>query len=122
MKILIADDDPVWVKIVSKFFSNKGHLVYSASNCSAALALAEIQCPDCVVLDCSLEDGSAAELCAAIKARKSLARAALIVVSGSEEERESCGADRFILKGTPLAGISDAMVDVLKSKKIVAGL
>lgn len=98
-----------------------GHLVYSASSCSAALALAELQCPDCVILDCSLEDGSAAELCAAIKARGKIAGAALIVVSGSEAEGVACGADRFILKGAPLAGIIEVMADVLKAKKAVPG-
>ena len=116
MKILIVDDDAAWIKITTRFFTMGGHQVYSAVNCAGALALADLRSPDCVLIDGSLEDGTAEELCAAIRAREKLSEAVLIVVSGSPQESENSCADRFILKGTQLAGITEAIADVVRTR------
>lgn len=50
-KILIADDDPLLVKLVAYKLEAQGHRVLQAADGEAALALAREHAPDLIVLD-----------------------------------------------------------------------
>jgi CheY-like chemotaxis protein len=110
MTILIVDDDPGWIKILSRVLTSLQYQVCAASTWAAA----KLRRPDCILLDCSLEGGTAAGFCAALKADAELEKIPVIVLSGAEEERTSCGADRFILKGSHFSEITGAVAEVLK--------
>jgi len=114
MTILIVDDDPGWIKILSRVLTSLKYQVCTASTWAAAREAAKLHRPDCILLDCSLEGGTAAGFCAALKTDAELEKIPVIVLSGSDEERTSCGSDWFILKGGHFSEITDAVAEVLK--------
>lgn len=116
MRILIADDDALWVKIVGKYFSLKNHEVCSANTFAGALALAAEKLPDCILADGELEDGSVEKFCAAVRSAAGLGRTALVCVSGTELSVEACGADAFILKSGALDELESLMAATLKTR------
>lgn len=116
MIMLIADDDDVWVKIATRYFTELKYQVFSAYTWSGALALAERHVPKVILLDGSLPDGSPAGFCAAIRSDPKFNGTALILVSGSERSGEGCKADKFVLKGGYLSEIEAAIKEVLKAR------
>jgi DNA-binding response OmpR family regulator len=117
MILLIADDDPVFVKVIFRFFSRLKYEVVSASTYAGALALAEERSPEVILLDGSLPDGNDAGFCVAIRSRRKFDRTALIIVSGDDAAREGCKADRFVLKGGPLSEIETAINETLRERQ-----
>jgi CheY-like chemotaxis protein len=116
MIILVADDDDVWVKVVTRFFTGLKYRVVSAYTWSGALALADLHTPDVILIDGSLPDGSASGFCATIRSNPKFTRTALIVVSGDDRAGDCCKADKFVLKGGSLSEVETAINEALKSK------
>lgn len=115
MRILIADDDALWVKIARKYFSLKKHEVCSAGTFASTLALAAERLPDCILADGELADGAVGEFCAAVRAAAGLEKTALVCVSGAEIS-DMCGADAVVLKGVGLDKLEATMAAVLKAR------
>lgn len=116
-KLLIVDDDSVWLKTAVNFFSFKGYQVYPADSCAAGLKLFVAHAPDCVLLDYNLLDGDAETFCRKVRSGEKILRTPVIVVSG-EDAREMqaytvCQADAFILKG-PFAKVSAVVEMVMR--------
>jgi len=116
MKILIADDDILWVKVASRYFSLKKHEVRSAHTFAGALALAAESLPDCILADGELEDGSVEEFCAAVRGLAGLEKTALVCVSGTERHAHACGADASVVKSGVLAELEAAIAAALKAR------
>ncbi len=116
MKILIADDDALWVKIVSHYFSLKKHEVRSAGTFAGALALAAGQRPDCILADGELADGGISAFCAAIKTTAGLEKTALVCVSGAEQCPAESGADACVVKGGALSELEAVIGAALKAR------
>jgi CheY-like chemotaxis protein len=114
--MLIADDDVVWVKVVTRYFTGLKYTVFSSSTWAGARALADQHLPQVILLDGSLEDGTSADFCASIRANPRLNKTALIVVSGDELEAAVCKADSFVLKGGSLGEVEDAIAEVQKRR------
>ena len=55
-KILIADDDPETLRLISLMLQRQGYQIVSATNGSQALALARSEHPDLIVLDVMMPD------------------------------------------------------------------
>ena len=117
MTILIVDDDPSWLKIASRVFSSLKFRVLVASAYSEAMTTAQRHRPDCILLDCSMRDGTPSAFCAALKADAGLKDTPVVIVSGSQENGERCGGDAFVLKGVPFSEITAAVDRVLKEKR-----
>lgn len=62
-KILIIEDDPMLVEMLSQFFSAQGYEVLSTAQGYEGLAIASDQMPDLVVLDIHLPDLDGFEVC-----------------------------------------------------------
>ena len=116
MRILIADDDALWVKILSKYFSLKKHEVCSADTFAGALALAAEKLPDCILVDGELPDGGVGMFCAAVRAAAGLEKTALVCVSGTEISADMSGADAVVLKGGGLDKLEATMAAALKAR------
>ena len=54
-KILIADDDPETLRLISLMLQRQGYQIVSATNGSQALALARSEHPDLIVLQLHVE-------------------------------------------------------------------
>lgn len=98
--ILVVDDEPTFLHMVTTLLEGEGHRVVPASHADAALAAIEEHSPDLIVLDLGLPEMSGLELLSRIRPRIEVP---VIVVSGREAESErvlafDLGADDYVVK------------------------
>jgi len=120
MKILIADDDAAWVRLLARYFGGAGHEVLSGGTWAAVRSLAGRAVPDVILLDSALPDGGAGAFCEALRADGRFDRTALLLLSGAEPEGAH-GADVFVLKCAPLAELEAAMAAALAMRAAAGG-
>ena len=116
MTILVVDDDDVWVKVVTRYFTQLEYKVFSSYTWAGALALADQHSPKVILIDGSLPDGTSSGFCAAIRADARFDKTALILVSGDNRVAEGCKADKFVLKGGSITEVEAAISEVLRAK------
>jgi DNA-binding response OmpR family regulator len=88
LKVLIAEDEPAMLSLVSRHVRNLGFDVVEASEGDAAWELAQSQKPDLVLLDVMMPGMSGWEVCKRIKAPTvdgALARTGVIMLTGIGE-------------------------------------
>ena len=117
MRILIADDDALWVKVACRYFTLKKHEVCSSPTFAGALALAAERRPDCILADGELADGTVNIFCESVRASAGLEKTALVCVSGGELSPGACGSDACALKGGSLAELEAVMEAALKARR-----
>ena len=98
--ILIIDDEPKIRAVVKEALRGEAERLLEASTAAAAIALAEAERPDVILLDLGLPDMDGVEVCKAIRSWSS---APILVLSAraSEEEKAQlldAGADDYITK------------------------
>jgi DNA-binding response OmpR family regulator len=103
MKILIADDDPVYVRLVSSRLTAKGIEVVTAYDAMQAWMTTMRSQPDAIILDINMPAGTGHEFLKRLRMMPKTAHIPVVVVSGSirPEERSkviSIGADEYLPK------------------------
>jgi DNA-binding response OmpR family regulator len=98
--VLIVDDDPLVVDVISEKLREAGYTVRQAGSATEAASFYERQRPDLVVLDLMLPDADGLTLCARLSANASVP---IVVVSGTRRDRDrllafQLGADDFLAK------------------------
>ncbi|HEX2024755.1 MAG TPA: response regulator transcription factor [Acidimicrobiales bacterium] len=98
--ILVVDDDPTFVHLVTGLLEREGHEVVQAGDAESALSAIDERRPDLVVLDIEMPGMSGLELLNRLPAGP---RVPVIVVSGREAESErvlalDLGADDYVVK------------------------
>ncbi len=101
--ILIADDDPNIVLALRFLMEKAGYRVTVATDGDAALRVAAKVRPDVVLLDVMMPRRNGYDVCAAIRADKSLAdtRVIMLTAKGLTAERKNglqAGADAYVTK------------------------
>lgn len=101
--VLIADDDPNIVLALRFLMEKEGYTVAVATNGDAALSTAAKIRPDVVLLDVMMPRRNGYDVCAAIRADKSLAdtRVIMLTAKGLSAERKTglkAGADAYVTK------------------------
>ena len=103
-KILVVDDDPDLVELITDVLDRDGRFqVKSVNNGFGAGMLVKEYRPDLVVLDVMLPDINGKEVCRLVRSEKSLDSVKIICISGMVEEDKvdelkAAGADDFIRK------------------------
>lgn len=102
-RILIVDDDPMNIQIVTSVLSLSGFLVDSAMDGRQALPKMEDLQPDAVLLDLMMPGRDGFELCRLIRVNPRLAKTSVIIVTGLQdiEARQrglQCGATDYVCK------------------------
>lgn len=120
------DDDPAWLRSISRFFESFRYDVLTASTCAEGLAVAGRHKPACVLLDFHLPDGEADSFCSRIRSDQGLKRTPVIIVSvdGGKECSSylKCEADGFVLKGGPLGTIRLMVESLLRRVRWERGI
>jgi len=132
MKILLIDDDRVFLKYLTRQLETAGHDVVTAVDGISALNLLTEITPDVIFLDLILPKIDGDKLCRVIRKMDHLNNCHLVVISAVVAEMGSnfddIGADSYIAKG-PFATVAEHVMAVLeastapkerdKSKKIL---
>lgn len=103
-KILVVDNNPVILRLMSGFLEQEGHEVRTASDGLSALYLLENFVPDVIFTDLVMPNIDGEKLCRIVRDMPALAGVYLVVLSGIAAEEEinhrEFGADACIAKGT----------------------
>lgn len=101
MKVLVAENNPVNMKLLCDILEKEGYKTIKAVNGKEALALYRQHDPDFICLDINMEESSGYSVCSEI--RKSDTETPIVFISSksSEESKKlgfDVGADDFIVK------------------------
>lgn len=101
--ILVIEDDPDIVEIVSFNLEREGFRVLTAGAGDAGLELAETHGPDLVVLDLMLPGMDGLEVCRRMRASDALATVPILMLTAKSEEADvviglELGADDYLAK------------------------
>jgi class 3 adenylate cyclase len=102
-KILVVDDTPANVKLLSDLLSVKGYAVCTAANGEEALAQVAKERPDLVLLDVMMPGISGYEVCKRIRANPETALLPVVMCTSLDPNQErvkgiEAGADDFLSK------------------------
>ena len=114
MKVLIADDDKVFVELVSARLRTKGHKVVSALDAMQAFMVAMRESPDAILLDINMPAGNGLEVLKKLKSSAKTGAIPVVIASGVTDERlpqvaRQMGASDFLSKPTAFDQIYAAL-------------
>lgn len=98
--VLIADDEPKIVEVLSDYLTQAGYSVLTAHSGRDALQVALTSHPSLIILDLMLPDLSGEEVCSAVRARSSVP---ILMLTAKHAERDrlvglQIGADDYVTK------------------------
>ncbi|WP_295583655.1 diguanylate cyclase [uncultured Lamprocystis sp.] len=92
VRILIVDDVPDNIRVLSRMLADEGHQISAATNGRQALKLAETCAPDLILLDVMMPEMNGYEACAALKADPLLQSIPIIFITAlADAEDETRG-------------------------------
>ena len=102
-RILLVDDEPSMIMVVSKRLELAGFDVTTAINGQEALAKAHAGNPDLIVLDLMLPQLNGYEVCTMLKQDLQYKQIPIILLSAKSQEKDKrlgveCGADAYLTK------------------------
>src|SRR5690242_1718000 len=102
-RILVVDDTPANVKLLSDLLATKGYEVATAVNGTEALRHLSTARPDLVLLDVMMPDLSGYDVCRAVRANPDTALLPVVLVTSLDPQQErvkgiEAGADDFLSK------------------------
>jgi len=102
-RILVADDEPHILKLVSFTLSNRGHEVFTASDGETAAVMAEEHQPDIILLDVMMPIMNGYDAAKRICENPKTSHIPIVMLSAKSQATEvaeglSCGATEYICK------------------------
>jgi DNA-binding response OmpR family regulator len=99
-RVLVVEDDPEIVKLLSDFLRLDGFAVIAARDSAAALQAIEREPVECVMLDVMLPDGSGFDVCRRIRERSNVPILFLSARGANDDKLRglALGADDYIVK------------------------
>lgn len=119
-KVLLVDDDPGVLEILTKFLQEDGRFeIRVAGNGFDAGMMVKDYRPDIMVLDVNLPDINGKEVCHRVRADNSLEECRILCISGMIEEDKIqelrlAGADDFMPKPLDVDVLLDRMCEMLE--------
>ena len=126
--ILVTDDDPRILLLMTEVLRGAGYEVLEASNGKECLEAVKAHHPDIVLLDVMLPDTTGIELCRQIKADESLQGIFVILLSGVQVSSDyqadalNVGADGYIVKSISNKELLARVQSVVRIKRAVDAL
>src|ERR1700760_1554184 len=119
--VLVADDEPSTVAMLSSHLRTKGYTVLEASDGDQAWELAHENLPDLVLLDVMMSGMSGWEVCRKIREAVSLAHTGVIMLTGIGENLNEMtsplyGADAYLDKPFEFEDFDDKIRDTLHAR------
>ena len=120
-KILMIDDSPTVLKIMSLSLIANGFTVRTAATATAGLALAREETPDAIILDVNLPDVSGLELLGKLKEDAVLGRVPVLLLSGQDTLDRAARGIELGARGFLAKHSTSPKVMVQKLREILAG-
>lgn len=125
--VLVVDDDPKWIRVVSLYLNSRGYRVVTALNGEEALCALAADRPDLVVADIGMPGMDGYELCSRVRRDKAMRTIPFIFLTARDQDEDrikarKVGADDFITKPCPseylLERIETLMDRIEQAKRI----
>jgi len=123
-KVLLVDDDPELVEIMSKFLEEDGRfeVKVATTGFDAGMLVKEYR-PDIIVLDVMLPDINGKEVCQRVRADNTLEDVRILCISGMIEDDKIqdlklSGADDFLPKPFDAENLIDRMCKLLEIESL----
>ena len=102
-RILVVDDEPLIVKMITKHFEAEGLTVLVARDGYDALTKARAESPDLILLDIILPRLNGYEVCTMLKQDTRYQRIPIVMLTAKGKEKDEqlgkdCGADVYLTK------------------------
>lgn len=118
MQILLVDNDPIFLKIITRFLSDGGHDVFTSPDGLSALDMAAECSPDFIFIDHVMPNIDGGTLCRILKSDPHFASSFIVILSAiaAEEWQRSGnhGADACIAKA-PFDKMKNYLTDVIEA-------
>jgi CheY-like chemotaxis protein len=101
MKLVVADDDPIQLKLAVRRLELAGYTVRGAADGEQALALVRAEAPDVVVSDVVMPKLDGFGLCEAVRADPALAHIPVLLITNSSLDP----SDRMLAKRSGAIGL-----------------
>ena len=115
-KILIVDDEPLTVEMLSTFLKLSGYEAVGALSCSQTWDKLAYEEPDAILLDIMLPDGNGLEVCQKLREEVRWADTPIIIISAHTPpmtaEATQAGASGYLVKPIKLDALRAALRDV----------
>lgn len=103
MKLLIVDDEPLTVEMLSTFMQINGHDCIGAYNGTDGLLMAQTQHPDVLILDLMMPDMEGWQVCQTLRAQPTHADVPVLILSARTdtdaiEQAYAAGANAYLTK------------------------
>ena len=102
-KILVVDDDPVQVKLLTDTLTEKGFEIASSIEASKGLQMAMDQAPDLIILDVMMPIINGYNFCKLLKAQDNKKETPIILLTSRDQKEDieigmEVGADAYLTK------------------------
>ena len=120
--VLVADDSIAVRKVAERLLTEAGFGVILAANGEEALAYLAKETPDLVVSDVIMPDKSGFEVCAFVRAQRTLANTPVLLISGIvneevQKQAESCQANGVLKKPFQGTSLKDRVLELLAQRQ-----
>ena len=117
-KILIVDDDPVWVRVVSLYLKGRDYVVECAYNGEDALEKVAEFHPDVVIADIAMPEMDGYELCSRLRQDPRTRTIPFIFLTARAQDTDrikarKIGSDDYLTKPCPLERLTQSLETVL---------
>jgi two-component system alkaline phosphatase synthesis response regulator PhoP len=122
LKILVVDDEPDVVEILSYNLKKNNYDVYTSFNGSDAIEAAKMHHPDIILMDIRMPGKSGIETCREMRTIEMLKTTPVLFLTADSDEYTTlnafeAGADHFITKPIRPSILMDMIKEVIKSIK-----
>jgi CheY-like chemotaxis protein len=124
--VLVADDNPVNLKVACRFVEKLGYRAQAAAGGQAAIDAAATGDYELILMDCQMPEVDGFEATTIIRAQERNGRRVPIIAvtaNAAQGDREQClaaGMDDYVAKPISLAALRDAFTRCLESHRPLA--
>lgn len=122
-KVLLVDDDPLFLRYLTRLFPRKEYEVVTVSSGKEGLEQARRLRPDLVILDLDMSDLDGIETCKLLKAEEATRQIAVIILTAMEslelnQMAFDAGAQAMVLKSMNRERLLNIVEVVIQSKSV----